>query len=403
MVDSQGHSSDLPSTSSGRLRLLRGVPNPQQDDAGPHILLAVDQLPRNLGGGERVLLRLARLLPRYGFRVSVLTLAADPESDAFREPVACPIYLLDLRSTHGRQAVRAALELRRFLRGEKVALVQTFFESSDLWVGPMAKLLAGTPVIWSRRDMGILRGAKHRIAYRWMKNLPERVFAVSEQVRQHCIEVDGISPDRVETVYNGLDLPNLETLPDRGSSTGPPVIKTVGNIRRVKGHDIFVRAAAQIAKQFPDARFSVGGAVLEPEFKAELHALVREQGIGDRFSFDGSVSDLHSYLADATVFVLPSRSEGFSNAIIEAMAAGLPLVATDVGGNAEAIQDGVNGFLVPSEDVDALADALRRLLADPARAQAMGKAGRARVAERFTTEAMMKQLVTAYRRILGGA
>jgi glycosyltransferase involved in cell wall biosynthesis len=129
--------------------------------------------------------------------------------------------------------------------------------------------------------------------------------------------------------------------------------------------------------------------------------MVQELGLEGRFSFDGSVSDLQTYLADADIFILPSRSEGFSNAIVEAMAAGLPVIATDVGGNAEAVQDGVTGTIVPPEDVNAMAAAMRAMLADPERARVMGEAGKARVAERFTTEAMMRQLVTAYRRILG--
>jgi glycosyltransferase involved in cell wall biosynthesis len=227
------------------------------------------------------------------------------------------------------------------------------------------------------------------------------VFAVSEQVRQYCIEVDGLSPDKVETLYNGLDLAGWGRLHSADSVSGEAVIKTVGNIRRVKGHDIFVRAAAQIAKEYPGARFSIGGAVLEAEFYAELQQMVQELGLEGRFSFDGSVSDLQTYLADADVFILPSRSEGFSNAIVEAMAAGLPVIATDVGGNAEAVQDGVTGTIVPPEDVNAMAAAMRAMLADPERARVMGEAGKARVAERFTTEAMMRQLVTAYRRILG--
>ena len=118
--------------------------------------------------------------------------------------------------------------------------------------------------------------------------------------------------------------------------------------------------------------------------------------------FDGGVTNLRQHLAAADIFVLPSRSEGFSNAIIEAMASSLPVVATDVGGNAEALNDGITGFLVPPEDPGALSAAILRLLSDSFQARAMGAAGRNLVAEKFTTEAMMNQIAGAYRNLLSG-
>lgn len=378
---------------------MRPGPDDAWDASRPHVLLALDQFSGTLGGGERVILRLAQLLPQYGYRVSILTLGLDPKSPVLSEPAPCPIYLLPLQRTYGREAIGAALALRRFLREQKVAIVQTFFESSDLWIGPVAKMTSKAKVIWSRRDMGILRGSKHKVAYRLMAGLPEKVFAVSEQVRQHCIEVDGVSADRVETLYNGLDL--AKWLSGAGTSAPlHPVIVSVGNIRRVKGHDVFLRAAAVVAKEFPDARFSIAGEVLEPEFYAELLKLAQALNLTERFHFAGGVSDLRTYLGGASLFVLPSRSEGFSNAIVEAMAMALPVVATDVGGNAEAVVEGVTGRIVPAEDVEALALAMRDMLANPERAREMGSAGRQRVAERFTTEAMMNQLVATYKRVL---
>lgn len=378
--------------------LLTGNPPDNAVVRLPNVLLAVDQLARNLGGGERVLLRLARLLPQYGFRASILTLRADPESPALTT-AGCPIYVLPLTRTYGAEALAGAFRLQRFLREQDIRLVQTFFESSDLWVGPIAKVLGNTGLIWSRRDMGILRDSKHHAAYRMMANLPDAVLAVSEEVRKYSINVDKIDPKRVETLYNGLDLGDWLTAARRPSPT--PVIKTVGNVRRVKGHDVLLKAAALVAQKYPDARFSIGGGILEPEFYRELQELVRAFGLESRFTLEGSVSDLQSYLADATLFVLPSRSEGFSNAIVEAMAAGLPVIATNVGGNAEAVGDGVTGRIVPPEDAEALASAICQMLDRPEHARAMGEAGRKRVQERFTTEAMMRQLVATYQRVLG--
>jgi len=366
----------------------------------PHVLLVIDQFPRTLGGGERVALRLAGLLPKYGFQASILTFSAHPESEGLKSP-PCAIFLLPLHRTYDLDAIRAVFELRRFLEEERVQIVQTFFESSDLWGGCVTKLMSSAKLIWSRRDMGILRGRKHWIAYRLMAGLPDRVFAVSDQVRRHCIEVDHVEPDRTETIYNGLNLSDWSVIPHESREHDELVVATIGNIRRVKGHDILVRAVALVASHFPSVIFRVGGDVLEPEYFVELQELVRELGVADRIQFTGGVTDLRRYLTEADIFVLPSRSEGFSNAIIEAMAASLPVVATDVGGNAEAVENGVNGYIVPPEDPSALAAAIMRLLADRQRLLEMGASGRRTVAKRFTTEAMMLRTVEAYDGLLG--
>jgi glycosyltransferase involved in cell wall biosynthesis len=372
-----------------------------KDAALPHVLLVLDQFSKTLGGGERIVLRLAALLPQYGYRASILTFSADPVSPGLQSP-PCPIYLLPLQRTYDLSALRAAFELRQFLKQQQIQIVQTFFESSDLWAGFVTKTMSDAKLIWSRRDMGILRGRKHHLAYRLMSGTPDRVFAVSEQVRRHCLEVDGIDPVRVQTIYNGLDLADWDTVSLPAKRPGESVVTTVGNIRRVKGHDVFIKAAASVVKQFPYVSFSIAGEVLEPAYFEELQTLVRDLDLSANFHFAGGVTNLREHLSAADIFVLPSRSEGFSNAIVEAMAASLPVVATDVGGNAEAVKDGISGFVVPSEDIAALAAAIIRLLSDASKAQAMGAAGKKLVEEKFTTDAMMRQITLSYAQVLSG-
>jgi len=380
---------------------LQKTPSPHKAEEAelPHILLVVDQLSTNLGGGERIALRLAGLMPQYGYRASILTFWAHPESPALNSP-PCPVYLLPLRSTYDLAALKGAFHLRRFLKQQNIQIVQTFFESSDIWAGFVTKSLSDAKLIWSRRDMGILRDRKHEIAYRLMASLPDAVFAVSELVRQHCIEEDRIAPSNVQTIYNGLDVADWHESPQHSDASKNIVVTTVGNIRHVKGHDIFIKAAAKIVPRFPNVSFSIGGGVLEPAYFEELQTLIRDLNLTDHFHFAGAITNLREHLSAADIFVLPSRSEGFSNAIVEAMAASLPVVATNVGGNAEAVQDGISGFIVPSEDPEALAAAIAELLVDCIRAEAMGAAGKRIAAERFTTEAMMTQTTTTYAKLL---
>jgi L-malate glycosyltransferase len=381
------------------LPLDRPAQQEAEHSALPHVLLVLDQFPKTLGGGERIVLNLAALLPKYGYRVSILTFSVHPESAALKS-LHSPLYLLPLQRTYDLTALRAALDLRRFLRLQQIQIVQTFFESSDIWAGFVTKTMSKARLIWSRRDMGILRTRKHHIAYRLMAGAPDAVFAVSEQVRQHCIEVDRIDPARVQTIYNGLSLADWNTSATPAKAPGETLVTTVGNIRRVKGHDVFIKAAASIVPLFPNASFSIAGDVLEPDYFAELQTLVRDLNLSDHFHFVGGVTNLREHLSVADIFVLPSRSEGFSNAIIEAMAAALPVVATNVGGNAEAVKDGVSGFVVPSDDPAALSAAITRLLSAPSLAKAMGEAGKDLVAESFTAEAMMNRITDTYRNLL---
>jgi L-malate glycosyltransferase len=365
----------------------------------PHVLLVLDQFPKTLGGGERIVLNLAALLPKYGYRASILTFSVHPDSAALKSP-PCPVYVLPLQRTYDLTALRAAFELRKFLKVQQVQIVQTFFESSDIWAGFVTKSMSKAKLIWSRRDMGILRTRKHHVAYRLMASVPDAVFAVSEQVRQHCIEVDRIDPARVQTIYNGLNLADWNTVSRRPGAPSEILITTVGNIRRVKGHDVFIKAAASIVPRFPKVSFSIAGDVLEADYFDELQTLVLDLNLSDHFHFVGGITNLREHLSVADIFVLPSRSEGFSNAIVEAMAAGLPVVATNVGGNAEAVKEGVSGFLVPSEDPAALSAAIIRLLSDPSQAKAMGAAAKAIAAEHFTTEAMMDRITAVYSNLL---
>jgi L-malate glycosyltransferase len=261
----------------------------------------------------------------------------------------------------------------------------------------------------SRRDMGILRRPKHALAYRFVNPLFTRVLAVSEEVRRCCIEVDHLRPERVETVYNGVEFRPLP-LESRdasrkrlGFSDFKEIVLTIGNIRRVKGIDIFLRAAAKVCKSHPSAMFVIVGDNHDPVHFNELNELVRELGISRNVLFHGPSEDVGGFLACCDIFCLPSRSEGFSNALIEAMGAGVACVATRVGGNVEAIEHNRSGVLVPSEDATALSAAIEELLDDPVRARVLGREARETVHARFSHEAMMTHLTNIYERLVMAA
>ncbi len=373
-------------------------------DARCHILFIIDELCE-IGGAERVLFKMIRLLPDDLFRCSLLTFRTNEETDFAQ--IHCPVYVLPLKRTYDWNALKVARQMRSFIRREKVSIVHTFFETSDLWAGPIAKL-SGCPVlVSSRRDLGILRSRKHTIGYRVLRSLYDSVLTVSPQVREFCIQQDGVDPSKVQTLFNGLEMECVANAASRGSMRRQmnipeqvPVITTVGNIRKVKGIDVLVEAAVQVCRRHPSAMFLVVGRKSEAEHCRELENRIASLGLAANFRLLGSREDVFSILRMSDIFCLPSRSEGFSNALIEAMACRLPCVATDVGGNKEVLVHGETGFLVPSEDSNALATALTHLIVDRSLATNMGLRGEKVVQSRFTAEVMMNSLVSIYKDLL---
>ena len=371
----------------------------------PHVMYVIDEICE-MGGAELALLQMVRKLPPERFRVSVVTFRIDTHLEILQKP-SFPLHVLPLRRTYDLGAAKSALRLRELIRRENVSIVHTFFESSDLWAGPVAKM-SGCPIlVSSRRDMGILRGRKHQLAYPFINPLFDRVLAVSDQVRSYCMEHDRIPAKNVQTVYNGIDIELLAAKAGEsdaraalGLSEDVPVISTLANIRPVKGIDVLVRAAAQVCRKFPKAVFLVIGSALVPETYAQLQTLVRSLGLQDNVRFLGKQANPFPILRASDVFCLPSRNEGFSNALIEAMGCGLPCVATRVGGNAEALEEGTSGYMVESEDSDAMAERILRLLQDPESRARMGAAALRTVTDRFSVEAMMNSLMDVYEELL---
>ncbi len=372
------------------------------------VLFVIDQLCE-LGGAEKVLLRMIDRLPRERYSPMLLTFKID-ESLGIAKSVSCALYVYPLHSTHDWQALQVARKLRRLIRENHVQITHTFHETSDLWAGAIAKV-SGCPIlISSRRDMGFNRQSKHRRPYRWMARYFSQVHAVSEQVRRQNIEQDGLPPSRVVTVYNGIDVQaqpagaSRNALKKRfGLEHATQLVTSVGHIRAVKGFDVFLRAAAGVRQVLPEVVFALAGEDHEPEHTKRLKEMAAAAGLGANFVFLGSVADVRPLLRASDVFCLLSRSEGLSNALLEAMACELPCVATAVGGNPEVVTDRKTGFLVESEDADSATASILHLLRNPDQARSMGAEGRRVLEQKFTTETMMRSLIDSYEQLLDAA
>ncbi len=238
----------------------------------------------------------------------------------------------------------------------------------------------------------LLKSARDRAAYTVSLPFFDAIVAVSDGVRRSLLAA-GVPPERVAAVPNGIEPPPPRDAPP----PGPPVFLTVARLSAQKGHAALLRAAPAVLVGAPDARFRLVGA---GPLGNQLRALAAELGIGHAVDFLGPRDDVPELLCNATAFVLPSRFEGLPLALLEAMGRGLPVVATDVCGSADAVEDGRTGLLVPGRNPLALAAAMLRVIDDPDAARAMGARARRAVLRDFSAARMAADTARHYDRLL---
>jgi glycosyltransferase involved in cell wall biosynthesis len=301
---------------------------------------------------------------------------------------------LGVRSLGSAKAVRAGAKLTRFWRRESIDLVQTYFLDSTYFGVPLARLTGVRRVVRVRNNLGHWMTDRHRRLGRVMGRLVDATLTNCEPARRAVLEAEGGSARKVIVLENGVDLERFEQAPPPRDR--PVTIGAVANLRPVKGIDVLIRAAAIVCRRFPHLTFRVAG---EGDHRTGLQQLAEELGIAERFHFAGAVADIPGFLASLDLAVLPSRAEGMSNALLESMAAGRPVVATDVGANRHILSGGEFGSLIPPEDPAALANAIMHMLEDFAESMRIGAAARRHVARHYSREAMRQRFEGFYERM----
>jgi glycosyltransferase involved in cell wall biosynthesis len=364
------------------------------------------------GGSERQAVQLARLLGESGrFRVHVAVLdpagplRAEVESLRLEDPIT--EYPLD--SFYNSNAAR---QLRRFashLRANAIRVVQTHDFYTNVFGMAGASLARVSARVASKRETTGMRTRAQKIVQRGAFALADAVVVNAEAVRADLVS-GGVPSRKIVTVYNGLDLRRVSPPADLGREDALTMfdlptekdlrfVTIVANLRHeVKDHPTFLRAARRVRERVPGARFVVAG---EGELIEPMRSLASELGIGGDVFFTGRCERVAELLRASDVCVLSSKAEGFSNAILEYMAAARAVVVTDVGGAREAVTDGETGYVVPAGDDVKMADRIVSLLDDAERASAMGERGRRVVVEKFSCEAQLRRTVELYERLLG--
>lgn len=374
----------------------------------PEILQLINSFHQ--GGSERQAVQLARLLAgsnRHRLRVACLERRGVLLDEALQLGLPeIPEY--PLTSFYDANAVRQLRRFAAYLREHRVAVVHTHDFYTNVF-GMAAAALARVPVrIASRRETGGMRSRAQKKIERSVYRLAHAIVANAEAVRRVLID-EGVSDEKIFTVYNGLDLERLTPKAD-GEREGVAAsfnlpheetrrfVTIVANLRHdVKDHPTFLRAARRVRAAVPDAAFVIAG---EGELTQPVRSLAAQLEIEHDVFFTGRCRDVAALLSVSEVCVLSSRAEGFSNAILEYMAAARPVVATDVGGAREAIVEGETGFLVAAGDDEALAERIITLLREPERARRMGQSGRLRVEQKFSCAAQLENTLNLYERLL---
>lgn len=380
------------------------------------VVLALPGL--EVGGTERHVATLACRLARRRFDpIVVCTSAGGPLEETLAE-ARVPVHVLGFRGLTARpsRAVQrlflAADTVRRFtsiLRSARADVLHAFLPEACVLAAAAGRLAGTRAIVASKRAM-----CYYKVEHPWyafLENLSnmtvDAVTVNSVAVRQDVRNTEWFTGKKIRLVYNGIDPPtDLSGIrpgpPPEGidAPAGTALVTYVANLRDGKGHLCLVEAAREVFAECPSTRFLLVGR--EDREAGEIRRRIREVGLERKILLAGPRQDVPAILRATTVVAHPGEQEGFSNAILEAMALGLPVVAARAGGNPEAVDDGETGILFPAGDATALARGIVRLLRDPARAREMGEAARRRVLERFTAGEMVSNVECLYEDLLAG-
>lgn len=370
------------------------------------IAFLIDTISCNTSGTEKQLLEIITRIKVQGY-VPLLVCLRD--SDWLRSnSLPCSYAILNYEGMLKLSIPRVVWKLRKLIIEQNIQLIQTFFEDS-IFISWSATLFRkeNTVLLSSRRDMGLGSGnqpwyhALYGMVLPFVNKRFDGLVVNSCQIKKYVAKREKVSLSKIEVVYNGVTIPqNNDCIPQvfEDSATSNIWLVIVASLTPVKRHDLLIEAVAQCANADINSKIKVLVLGKGP-LRKQLVYLTKQYGVQDLFLFEGAVNNVSDYLIHCDIGILCSDREGLSNAILEYMACGLPVLATAVGGNTELVKND-NGICVPTNEPTFLADALLELIKNKNKRRQMGLVSKKRVEKDFSWKQSMQQLETYYQRKL---
>ncbi len=344
----------------------------------------------DLGGSERQLTEIAKALDPERYDVRVGCFVSGGLRTAELSAAGIPIVAFPIRSFFSAGAVREGLRLAGYVRSQRVDLVHAFDVPMDIFGVPAAKLGGGAVVLASQRaHRSLTFGARLRVL-RWTDKLADGIVVNCEYIRRHLVADEGVPRDRIRLCYNGLD-PSTFTFRER-DNTGQLTIGIVCALRPEKDLELLIRAFARVREQVPGRLLIVGSGPMLPR----LQELARTLSVADSVEFVPGTNEVPRWMGMIDVFALPSKTEAFSNSLMEAMSCGCAVIASNVGGNPELTGQNERGLLFKGSDLQSLSDALLTVLQDAGLRRRLATAARAFVVENLTIGASVSRMEGIY-------
>ncbi|HKY32798.1 MAG TPA: glycosyltransferase [Candidatus Polarisedimenticolia bacterium] len=353
------------------------------------------------GGTQTHVLSLLRRLDRRRFRPALAALTLEAGLAAKLRPLDVEVIDLALRGAARPATWAAAVRLAGRARSGRVDLLHGFLFQGNILTAAVS-ILSGVACLTSVRNLDLWKKRRHRVLSALAHRRAVRVIFNAESVRDRTVRRERIPPERAVVIPNGVEDPlGPGERTDRPPAAGARLtVVCVASLREKKGHADLLEAFCAVAPRFPGVRLLLVG---EGPLRPKLEADIRARGLAGTVALAGYRPDPFGVPGGADLFVLPSLEEGMPNALLEAMALGLPCVATAAGGTGEALRDGREGFLVPPRSPADLAAAIERLLADQALRRRLGEAARRRYQEAFGVARMIEAYGRLYEEVARGA
>ncbi|MBI5740615.1 MAG: glycosyltransferase [Nitrospirae bacterium] len=353
-----------------------------------------------VGGAEEHLLTILRNLNPEEYRPTVLCIR--DKGEIGREIEGMGIDVISLNRDSKAADVRIIKDILKVMRKQNISLVHTHLYHANMY-GRTAAFLAEVPVVSTEHNAYPKYKFKRRIVNWLLAKRTGKIVAVSDAVKNHIVARDWITPTKVEVIHNAVDISRFDSVTRETSrqklciAPESLVIGTVGRLIEQKGHIYLIEALHAVREAVPQIKLVLAGSgTLETSLKNEVSA----KGLDEHVMFLGQRRDIPDILKAMDIFVLPSLWEGLPMVLLEAMASGLPIVATSVSGVTEIVRDEINGIIVPARNKTALAGAIIGLSADSVKRKAFGRSGRKMVEDRFSSVRMAARLDSVYKSLI---